>query len=640
MTPFRSRSAAAARVRRSTTTLVTTGVAVLAGGLADVGRSQQPPEEIIVTSSSVEQPRRQIATAVSVIGSEDIELRGYNDLAGVLRTQIGIGVTNSGGPGKSTLVRIRGEESFRTLLMIDGVKAVDPSAPQAAPSFDSLLTTSDLQRVEVLRGPQGFIYGADAGGVVNVLTARGADGAGARIGIEYGELDTAQYDLNVSGGSERGDYFLSVTDLETDGFNAQESDAVLRDDDGAENTTVHAKLGWNVSDAVRLQLVARDIDAATLFDGCFDLATFMTVHDCVGTTDQRTYKLSAEQRAEKVTNRFGYSEFVFDRDNLTFGVSAFKTSGEVSRLEYTGSFEPSPRATLVYGFDLQQDRASDGTASRARDQDGYYFEYQGAFGDALFLTLGARHDDNEDFGSHTSTRLSGAYVHDLPGGSSVKYRASVGTGFRAPSLFEIGYNERPFGVHPDALAIPLEEEQSAGYDVGIEYVAANGVRFDVTYFDQEIENQISYVSQPLTFFDGYVQTAGTSQSRGIEIGVEAPLGSQWTLLANWTNNDADTSTGAARLRRPENLGNIGARYRSRGDAFAFIASYRLSSDIIDFGDVPVDGYAVLDVAVDYRLKETLDVYGRLQNALDEDYQEIFGFNTAGRAAYAGLRLKF
>lgn len=632
--------------RANRLTVVGATVTAALGSLPGVGAAQnrtsapERPEEIIVTSSVVAQPRRQLATAVSVIEANDIELLGYNDLSEVLRTQTGIGVSNTGGPGKSTTVRIRGEEGYRTLLMIDGVKAVDPSAPQVAPGFDSLLTTSDLQRVEILRGPQGFMYGADAGGVVNVMTTRGEGRPGGRIGLEYGEFDTRQLDAAVSGGGDSGDYFFSASDLQTDGFNAQMADTVFADDDGADNTTLHTKLGWNASDNLRLQLVARDIDASTRYDGCYTATTFEQVHDCVGTTKQTTYKLSAEQRSERAANLFGYSHLTVDRDNLSEGVSTFAVKGEISRLEYTGSFRVSDATTFAYGIDLQDEKVINGEGTQQRDQDGYYVEYQGAFADRFFLSLGARYDDNEDFGSHTSTRLSGAYVQDLSEGRSLKYRASVGTGFRAPSLSEVSYNRRPAGVHPDALATPLTEEQSKGYDIGLEYLSAAGLRFDVTYFSHEIEDQISYISQPVTFYDGYIQTPGMSESTGIEVGVDAPLGERWAFLANWTHNDAKTTTGAARLRRPDNLANLGVRYLSADEALRVSANYRVSEGAVDFGDVPLDDYGVLDLSASYSLNDTFEVYGRLQNALDERYTEVNNYNTAGRAAYAGVRLRF
>ncbi len=598
--------------------------------------SDQRPEEIIVTSSIVPQPRRQIGTAVSVIDFDDIELRGYTDLADVLRTQTGIGVSNTGGPGKSTSVRIRGEENYRTLLMIDGIKALDPSSPQVAPSFDSLLTTSDLQRVEVLRGPQGFLYGADAGGVVNVITKRGADALGGQVGLEIGEYALRKVDAALSGGSDKGDYFVSVVDLETDGFNSRSDDTVLRDDDGAENTTLHAKLGWNIADNLRLQLVARDVDAEAAYDGCFSSVSFDTVHDCFAATEQSTYKVSAEHTADRVSNAFGYSNIETARDDFAEGLPAFDSDGQIGRLEYTGSYKPSDALGLVYGLDFQDEEFIGDAGPRSRDQKGYYVEYQGAFNDALFVSLGARYDDNDDFGSHTSTRVSAAYVQDLGTERSIKYRTSVGTGFRAPSLYEIAYNRGSFSF-PPAAGLPLGEESSEGFDVGIEYDAANGLHLEVTYFDQQIEDEIFF---DLIDFSGYLQSTGTSTSKGVEIGANVPLGERWELLANWTNNDAEDANDQPRLRRPENLGNLGLAYRTANERLAFIANYRIARDSIDANSVTLDDYEVLDLSISYDASQTLQIFGRMQNATDEAYQEVAGYNGAERSIYGGVRLKF
>jgi vitamin B12 transporter len=571
--------------------VVAAGLAGLPAVASAQGGATDRLDEVVVTSSIIETPRRQIGAAVSVIGGGEVELRGYNSITDVLRTQPGVGVSNSGGLGKSTALRIRGEESFRTLLMIDGVKAVDPSAPQVAPTFDSLLATSDLERIEILRGPQGFIYGADAGGVVNVLTRTGAGEVSGRVGIEYGEFATTRYDTSLAGGGERGDYFVSATDVETDGFNAQTADTVLGDDDGAENTTLHAKLGWNATERLRLQVVARDIDAHALHDGCFSLTTFATTHDCAATTEQTTYKVSAEHDTGNFSNAFGYSDADVARDNLAEGASAFATQGGLSRFEYTGSYAPTDSITLVYGLDFQNEEVTS-DAILKRDQDGYYVEYQGRFGENVFFSLGARYDDNDDFGAHTSARLSGAYVQSFGGRRSLKYRASAGTGFRAPSLFEIAYNAGPFAFPPAADAV-LAEESSRGYDFGVDYGGASGLSFEVTYFNHEIEDEIFF---DVVGFSGYLQSPGTSASTGIELALEVPLGERWQVLANWTNNDTKNTTNEQRLRRPENLGNVGVLYTTPSERLRFVANYRLSMDSIDVGNVALDDYEVLDFA--------------------------------------------
>jgi vitamin B12 transporter len=615
---------------------------IVLGLPAAIARAQSqtpavPPDEIIVTSSLVPQPKREIGTAVSVLDFGEMQLRGYTEVADVLRTQPGISVSNSGGVGKSTSVRVRGEESYRTTLIIDGVRAADASAPQVSPDFGSLLATSDFDRIEVLRGPQGFMYGADAGGVVNIITKRGAGELGGRVGLEYGEYSTRKLDAAVSGGGDHGDYYVSVTDLNTDGFNARSDDTVLADADGAKNTTVHTKLGWNVSDELRLQLVARHIDASTMYDGCFSTTTFALVNDCSATTDQTTYRLSADYDSDEFRNTFAYSNVDVARDNLSAGVSAFKTEGETGRLEYTGSYRPFETLTLVYGVDLEQEKLIGSPEPFERRQNGYYFEYDGAFSNRFFLTVGARYDDNDDFGQHTSSRVTGAYLQDLGDGRSLKYRASYGTGFRAPSLYEISYNASPFAF-PPAAGLRLSEETSKGYDLGVEYDTKLGLHVEMTYFDQDIHDEIYFDS---VGFSGYLQRAGASSaSKGFEVAAEVPLGAGLRLLANWTDNDAKDLTGEPRLRRPKDLANIGLKYQARSQRLELMANYRLARDAVDVGGARLEDYDVVDVSASYSLSDRFEIYGRIENATGESYQEVAGYNTAGRSIYGGVRVHF
>ena len=598
-----------------------------------------PAEEMIVTGTLIPVPKREIGTAVSVIDSQEIELRGYDGLANLLRTQPGIGVTNSGGQGKQTTLRIRGEEGYRTQLIIDGVKAVDASSPQVGPDFDSLLATDDLERVEILRGPQGFLYGADAGGVVNVMTRRGNGPFGGHVSLEGGSFGTRRVNASVAGGSDQGDYYVSVNDFNTAGFNSQTADTVLHDHDGADNTTWHTRLGWNLSNDWRLQLVARNIDAKDQYDGCFHPVTFATVYDCVATTDQTTYKVSGEYAGKKVTHAFGYSNIDVRHDNLSQGSSAFATHGELGRFEYTGSYRPADGQALVYGVDLQDERVTSGEHQQ-RNQNGYYVEYEGEFGRGVFFTAGARYDDNDDFGSHTSGRVSVAVVRSLLGGNAVKYRASYGTGFRAPSLFEIEYNRGPFSF-PPAAGLVLSPEESKGYDLGFDFDAKNGLHFEATLFNQHITNEVFF---DLATFSGYLQSQGEGESKGLELGLTAPIGQRLEFLANLTTNDTADTTNQQRLRRPKRYGNVGIQYTS-SDQLRFLVNARFARDAIDidtltFRPARLPDYTVLDASMSYSFSKTFDVYGRIENLADERYVEAVGFNTAGRARYVGVRVRF
>jgi vitamin B12 transporter len=593
-------------------------------------------EELIVTTSRIPTPAREIGTAVSLVTAEDIELQGYASMADVLRTQPGIGVSNSGGPGKVTAVRIRGEESYRTLVMIDGVEVSDPTGTQVGPNFATLLTTSDIERVEILRGPQGFMYGADAGGVVNIMTRTGTGDAGGQIGIEAGDLGSRQIDANVYGGGDDGDFYVSIADAEADGFNARASDIVLADDDGYENTTVHTKLGWNVTDDFRLQLVARDIDASANFDQC----SFPARYDCVADNEQTTIRLSADWATGDLTHLFAYGNTDIMRKNFAGDVQSFATNGDLTRIEYIGSFRPGESTTFVYGVDLrEEDIVTSSNEALKRDQNAFYAEYQGRFNDAIFVTFGARRDDNDDFGTHTSLRATLAYLSDLDNGT-LKYRLGFGTGFRAPSLSEIAYNNGPFSF-PPASSTLLSEEQSSGYDFGVEYATDNGLYLEATYFDQEIEDEIYF---DLAGFSGYLQSPGVTESTGVELVAEIPMGEDWTFIGNVTFNDTETAAGEQRIRRPERLANLGVRFLSADERLRFLANYRISADSVDeifgVGRVALPDYEVLDLSIAYSLNATVEIFGRVENATDEDYLEVTGFLTGGSMAAIGVRLSF
>ncbi|MEQ8315216.1 MAG: TonB-dependent receptor [Gammaproteobacteria bacterium] len=585
-------------------------------------------EEVIVTSSRIPIPLRQIGTSVSVMDEVEITAHGNLALSDLLRQMPAVGSSSNGGIGKPTTVRIRGEEGFRTLTYLDGMRLQDPSVPQLTTDFSQLLTDG-IGRIEILRGPQGLAYGADAGGVININTRRIENGFSASLDGQSGEFGTNQFAGNVAGRSGAMDYFLSVTDYETYGFNTRDSDTILMDDDGYENTSIHGRVGFNLSDRWRVELVHRDVDGANEFDGCFDSATFATVHSCSSDYDLKASRVGIEYDSESFNHSLSYMTTESDRQSFTAGVPAFGGLGEQERVEYIGSATELPGFDLVFGADQQEDVSN----GRERDNTGVFLEYLSDFSDSFFVTAGVRHDDNDDFGTNTSYRLSGAYLFDF-GNGTLKLKSAVGTGFRAPSPFEVEYNKSA-SAFPPASLVDLRQEESEGWEVGIEYF--NGeIRLEAVYFDQDVENAIFF---DLAAFSGYLQDVGTSNSKGVELTAEIPLGDSLRLNGNYTYNDTERPDGSQRLRRPEHLFNLGVLYTGMDGRLNLNGFYRSQANSLD-SPGPLEDFGVLDLTASYQLNENFRLYGRFENAFDEDYEEVTGFNSADSAAYIGVNFSF
>jgi len=612
--------------RHSALALAIASAAAVTPALAQ--QADERTEEIIVTSSRVPIPLRQIGTSVSVMDEFEIEAHGNVSLTDLLRQMPAIGSSSNGGLGNITSVRVRGEEAFRTLTIIDGMRLQDPSAPQITTDF-SHLVTDGIGRIEVLRGPQGLAYGADAGGVINISSRSAEDGFHVNVNALGGEYGTSQLSGNVAGRNENVDYFLSVADYETDGFNTLAADTVLADDDAYENTSFHGRLGIELTEQWRVDLVRRDVSGENQHDGCFDSTTFATVHSCSNDYELDATRIGVEYNGESFAHSLSYTSTESDRQNYTAGLPSFGDIGEQNRWEYIGAATALPGFDLVFGADQQEDLAN----GVGRDNTGFFVEYLSDFSEDFFFTAGVRHDDNDDFGTNTSYRLSAAYLIETESGT-VKLKSAVGSGFRAPSPFEVQYNSGPF-AYPPASNVVLVQEESDGWEAGIEFIADN-YRLEAVYFDQDIDNAIEF---DLASFSGYLQDVGTSSSSGLELAAEIALTDSLALNGNYTYNDTERPDGTQRLRRPENLFNAGVMYTGVDGRLNINGFYRYQADSIDTG-AALDDFGVVDLTASYQVTDNFRIYGRIENLFDEDYQEVIGYNSAEQAVYVGLRLGF
>jgi vitamin B12 transporter len=390
-----------------------------------------------------------------------------------------------------------------------------------------------------------------------------------------------------------------------------------------------AGVGFNLSDRWRAELVHRDVDGANEFDGCFDSATFVTVHNCSNDYQLNATRVGVEYGSESFNHSLSYMATESDRQSFTAGVPAFGGLGEQERVEYIGSATDLPGFDLVFGADQQEDVSN----GRSRDNSGVFLEYLSDFADSFFVTAGVRHDDNDDFGSNTSYRFSGAYLFDF-GNSTLKLKSAVGTGFRAPSPFEVEYNKGG-SAFPPASQVNLRQEESEGWEAGIEYFSGE-LRLEAVYFDQDVENAIFF---DLAAFSGYLQDVGISTSKGVELTAEIPLAESLRLNGNYTYNDTERPDGSQRLRRPEHLFNLGVLYTGMDGRLNLNGFYRSQANSLD-SPGPLQDFGVFDLTASYQLNENFRLYGRIENAFDEDYEEVTGFNSAASAAYVGVNVSF
>jgi vitamin B12 transporter len=579
-------------------------------------------------------PLRQVGTSVSVITDADIEARGFSSLFEILRAQPAIAASNPGGAGKTTSLRIRGEEGYRTRAYIDGIDVSDTSGTQSSPRFEEMLS-SGIERVEILRGPQGLMYGADAGGVINISTRQGRSGLQGVLNAETGRYGSDLLSADIGGGSEGLDYALQLSRFGTGGFNASTNDTENRDEDGYDNTTAHGRLGWQADDDLRLELVARSTESDNEYDDCFTPVSFTATDHCRNDYRQRAWRVAGEYHPGAVGHRLAYSGSDTERQNYAGGEPAFGARGRLDKWTYLGDYSRGDQLRLVYGAERLSEAIDDGNIDRERDQDGYFFEYQGSFGPALYLTAGARRDHNDDFGAHSTYRVSGAYVVAVAAGE-LKFKVAYGTGFRAPSLYEVAYNRGAFAF-PPASETSLAIEESAGYDLGVVWSSASDAYLEANYFDQRISDAIYF---DLVNYSGYLQDSGESRSRGVELIGALALGDHLQLSGNYTWNETEAPDGSARPQRPRHLANLGLHWQAALSGLRVGVYLRAVGDAVDIDGRPLDDYAVVDLNSSYPLWRTLEVYGRLENLLDADYQEVPGYHTAGAALYAGLRYSF
>lgn len=592
--------------------------------------------DIIVTATGVPQAPETIGQAVTVIDRQTIEQRQTVALSDLLATTPGVTVSRNGGLGALTAVRIRGAEDSQTLTLIDGVRVNDPSSPGGAFDFASLLTGS-IDRVEVLRGPNSVPWGSQAiGGVVNVTTMQPGYGLQARGNVEYGSDNTVFANGGVSGKSGIIAGSLNAGYLRTDGISTAASGT---EPDGYRQFGATGRVQIAFTDTISLDLRGYYAHSKVDIDGFAFVPPYLPVDDAEYAKTQELYGyagLNADFLNGRFKNRVALTIADINRDNYDPSFStttpSFLARGRSERYQYQGDFQVIDQVRLVAGAEHETTRFNDGSLFKSRGVTSFYGEAILSPVDRLTITGGLRYDDDSAFGGHTTWGANAVYT--LP--SETTIRASYAEGFKAPTLYQL-YG--PFGLGNSGL----KPETARGYDIGIEQkLIGNTVSASATWFHRDTIDQIDY--DPGTFSYGNIDRA---RAEGVEVALNVRPSSTLTLSAAYSFIDAknrarsDVNFGNDLARRPHQsisasidwktpvgLG-IGATVLTVGDSFDDAANLNR-----------LDGYAIVGLRADFPIGDKFSIYGRVDNLFDEKYTVVRGYNTPGRAAYGGIRLKF
>ncbi len=609
--------------------------------------------EVVVSATKTQTPYYAIGNSISVITSEEISKKQFTNVIDVLREVPGLSVFQLGGPGMLSYVNIRGTNTNHALILINGAEMNDPSSPSNAFDFSSL-NTSDIDRIEIVRGPQSTLYGSDAiAGVINIFTKRGDVKSQYTFSGEGGSNNFYRGNLSLSGKQNSIGYFITAGRSSSDGVSAANSINGNNEKDGFTNNNISSNIYYDFTNWLEFNLFYKYTDFKSNLDQ----------NEKLGDDPNYIYKMEEQLfKGSASVNLFEgkweqqlSASFVKRYSNTTDGTdlnhpamsSLNHTNARRLKFDWQHNIKFFANNLITFGIETETEKANTSYYSesewgpyesvfprQATTTTGIYLQDQLNIDNAVFATFGIRYDDNQKFGNVTTFRIAPAYFISSTG---TKLKASYGTGFKAPSLY---YIFDPMFGNPD-----LKPEESKGFDFGFEQFFYNGnYHVGATYFNMKLENMFGFDANYRTI---NIAKASTS---GIEIFAAVKNIYGFSLTANYTyTKTKDEYEGTSDfdkplLRRPSNKLFVGLNYEKIHDLVLGIQiKHSGERDDKDFSNyttkrVTLPSYTLVNLNASYRLFEYLQLTARIENLFDKEYEEVLYYGTLGRSFYAGINV--
>ena len=578
--------------------------------------------------------------SATVITAEDIEERGLNSIQDALRTVPGVAVNSSG--GNFTQVRIRGGEGNHTLILIDGVEAAGGDGEYIL----SGISTANIERIEVLRGPQSVFYGSNASaGVINIVTRTGDIGLQFGASLEVASFGSTSSSLFLSSRNEKGGLSLSLSenrdagwDFSGDGGERDKTDrytAILK---GDYRVTDQIELGFN------LRYAEEDYDFDSANFAATDVFTYI-VDDITQFSNRQEMTFSAYGEHTFANGRLMQRlSYELTDNEQSFGINpATETDTEVFRYVLSVGLDGSVATAdhLVNALLEHEEDSSSTNPLFNRETVAVALEYRGSFANGLDVQAGLRYDDNSVFDDAFVWNVAASYRF----ANDMRVHASAGSAIVNPSYFELFGDIPPSIFGPGVIGNPnLSPEENVGFDIGLEVPFLNGRgTVDVTYFNEELEDEITFVTGAgpggrSTYFN----QVGTSTREGIEVEGELQATDTVDLRLFYTYLDAKNPDGSKEVRRPEHelgVSVVVQAFRGRGSVAAdvrYVADNTDSRFFPPFGPATLPDFVTVDVSARYAVTDEVDATFGIRNLFDEEYSEVWGYASRDRTFFFGL----
>ena len=583
--------------------------------VAALGANTLQLDPIVVSASKTEQSLKDTTANIDVISAQELEEKHITSVIDALKTLSNIPIAQNGGIGSQSSFFLRGFSSENAIVLVDGIRYNDPTTTKGQAQLEHLMV-NDIERIEILKGAQSGIWGANAvAGVINIITKQATEKLRVGATAEYGSYATTKLGANISQKIDNLSYYFGANQIKSNGFSSITPKGGNPEDyeaDGYKNETVNAKLSYNLTSSDTLNAQLNFIDASSQYDAYAQPNSEANEIHQINRLGSISYEHRLN-REDSISASFSISSF--DKKDPLGYTKAFIGNHKEGSLQ--GGYHYAPNAFLVVGGNVLNSK--DTVSAKELDSKGVFITNTNRL-DNFILSESIRHDAYDTFEDKTTGKIGAKYNFT----NDVSLSTNYGTAYRTPSLFELyaSYYGNTY----------LQPETTKSFDITGSYK-----HLSVTYYNNLVDNLIG--SDPSTYV--YEQVHGKSRLKGFEIAYKNTVATDLILDLGYNRLWAKNQDEQNIQRRAKNTFRSALDYYGINKVHLGLNTHYIGTRYDDLAQTKQTGrYTLWGAVINYDMTESLSFYLKGDNLTDKLYQEVEGYGTAGRSFYVGLNAQF